>query len=67
MKITSKLQLLVAGLIASLAMACGIALWQSSATRAANERTYKSETLSTATLADANSSLWALRWGWPSI
>jgi methyl-accepting chemotaxis protein len=63
MKITSKLQILVGGLIASLVTVCGVALWQSSATRDANERTYKSETLATATLADANSSLWALRLG----
>jgi methyl-accepting chemotaxis protein len=63
MKITSKLQLLVGGLITSLVTVCGVALWQSSATRDANERTYKSETLATAALADANSSLWALRLG----
>lgn len=63
MKITSKLQLLVAGQIAGLVIACGIALWQSSTTQAANEHAYQSETLATAALADANSSLWALRWG----
>ncbi|NMM05784.1 methyl-accepting chemotaxis protein [Polaromonas sp.] len=63
MKITSKLQWLVGGLITSLVSVCGVALWQSSTTRDANERTYKSETLATAALADANSSLWALRLG----
>jgi len=63
MKITSKLQLLVAGQIAALVITCGVAVWQSSATRAANEHAYKSETVATAALADANSSLWALRWG----
>jgi len=63
MKITSKLQLLVVGQIAGLVIACGIALWQSSTTRVANEHAYQSETLATAALANANSSLWALRWG----
>ena len=63
MKITTKLQLLVAGQMAGLLVACGVALWQSSHTQVANDHAYKSETLATASLADANSSLWALRWG----
>ena len=63
MKITTKLQLLVAGQMAGLLVACGVALWQSSHTQVDNDQSYKSETLATAALADANSSLWALRWG----
>jgi len=66
MKITVRFQLLVGGLIAGLVLASGIAIQQAVSTRSANEYAYRSGTVATAALADANSSLWALRWGGPN-
>ena len=63
MKITSKIQWLSVGLVSALVVACAVALWQSKSSETSNEHAYKSETLATSYLADANSSLWALRWG----
>ena len=63
MKITTKIQILAAGLLTALMLASAVAVWQSRSTQASNEHTYQSETLATAALADANSTLWAMRWG----
>jgi methyl-accepting chemotaxis protein len=63
MKITTQFQLLVGGLTGGLLLACAAAVWQSSITQAANEAAYKGETVATAALADANSTLWSMRWG----
>ncbi len=63
MKITTKIQIFAAGLLTALLLASAVAVWQSLSTQASNEHTYQSETLATAALADANSTLWAMRWG----
>ncbi len=63
MKIASKIQLLCIGLVSALVMSGVLTLWQSNASQSSNERAYKAETLAASYLADANSSLWALRWG----
>ena len=62
MKITTRFQLLVAGLITGLIAASGLAVWETVATQGANEIAYRSGTVATAALADANNALWALRW-----
>jgi methyl-accepting chemotaxis protein len=63
MKLTTKIQILGVGLVSALILASAMAVWQSRSTQASNERAYRSETLATAALADANSTLWAMRWG----
>jgi methyl-accepting chemotaxis protein len=63
MKLTTTIQSLGVGLVSALILASAMAVWQSRSTQASNERAYRSETLATAALADANSTLWAMRWG----
>ncbi len=63
MKISAKIQALSFGLVATLVVTCAVAVWQSKDSQLSNEQAYKGETLATSYLADANSSLWALRWG----
>ncbi len=63
MNIASKIQLLTAALLACLVTACAVAIWQARAARTSNELSYRAETLATTHLADANGSIWALRWG----
>ena len=63
MKLTTKIKFLSAGLGAALVLTSAVALWSSKNAQTSNERVYHAETLATAYVAEANSSLWALRWG----
>ena len=63
MKLYTKVIGLVAGLAGALVLVSGLAVYQAKTSQASNDTVYKSETLATAYLADANSSLWAMRWG----
>lgn len=63
MKLAFKVKILTGGLIAWLSLVCAVMWWQSNSLRASTDYAYQSETLAAAYLADANSTLWALRWG----
>jgi methyl-accepting chemotaxis protein len=63
MKLYTKVIFLATGLASALLVVSAITIWQSRSSQSSNEQVYKTETLATASLADANSSLWALRWG----
>ena len=47
MKITTKLRLLIVGLMATLASVGAVAVWQACASRTANDQSYKGETVAT--------------------
>jgi methyl-accepting chemotaxis protein len=63
MKISSKIQLVVAGLLAVIIATSVLTYLQAQSGRSHNESAYKAETLATSYLAQANNELWALRWG----
>jgi len=63
MKIASKIQLLVAGLLTVIVATAILTFMQARAGSRENEQAYKAETLATTYLAQSNSALWALRWG----
>ena len=62
MKISSKLQFMLAGQMAGLTISCCMALWQSSAAQSDNDNAYKVVTSANVELVLAGHSLSAMRW-----